>query len=252
MLELAEEAARAAGEIIRAGSARDVRRKGVVDLVTEVDFASEARIREILTAGAPGIPVLGEEEGGAEAASTRWIVDPLDGTVNFVHGLPAYCVCIALQDGGDLELGVVYDPNGDRCFRAVRGGGAELDGRSLRVSATTDLGEALLASGFPYDRRDNADYYLRFLKAFLERAQGFRRPGSAGLDLVTLASGALDGFWEFGLKPWDVAAGTLIIREAGGVVTDLDGSPLNLDRPRVLATNGHIHDAMLAVVADLL
>jgi len=252
VIELAERAARAAGEIIRRGWAQDVRRKGVVDLVTEVDLAAEARIREVLGEGAPGIPILGEEEGGAEGSATRWIVDPLDGTVNFVHRFPAFCVCIALQDRGDLEVGVVYDPVHDRCFRAVRGRGANRDGERLRVSETRDLGEALLASGFPYDRRVNAAYYLRFLQAFLERAQGFRRPGSAGLDLVTLASGPLDGFWEFGLKAWDVAAGTLIIREAGGTVTDMDGSPLDLDRPRVLASNGHLHDAMLAVVADLL
>ncbi len=252
MLQLAEVAARSAGAIIRERSPRSVRYKGATDPVTEVDLACETAIREILTAGAPGIPIMGEEGGGAEGLSTRWIVDPLDGTVNFLHGFPMVGVCVALQDAGELEVGVVYDPIRDHCYRAARGRGADRNGERLRVSDTGDLDRALVASGFPYDRRENADVYLRFVKAFLERAQGFRRAGAAGLDLAMLATGQLDGFWEFDLKPWDVAAGTLIIREAGGRVCDMAGGPLDLDRPRILATNGRIHDAMLAVLAELL
>lgn len=252
MQEVAERAARVAGAIIRTGSIGRVRHKGVVDPVTEVDIAAEDAIRKVLTAADPEIPILGEEEGGAEGSRTRWIVDPLDGTVNFLHGYPMYCVCVALQDAGDLQVGVIYDPVRDHCYSAERGCGARLDGEPLRVSETADLGDALVASGFPYDRRTHAPEYLRYVEAFLRRAQGFRRAGAAGMDLAMLAAGQLDGFWEFGLKPWDVAAGTLIIREAGGVVSDMAGGPLDLDRPRILASNGRIHDAMLRVLGDLL
>jgi len=253
VLDVAENAARAAGAIIRNRSATQVRHKAAaVDLVTEVDLACEDAIRGILSAADPGIPILGEEEGGAEGASSRWIVDPLDGTVNFVHGFPMYCVSIALQNEGELRLGVIYDPVRDRCYRAEQGRGADVDGEPLRVSETADLGQALVASGFPYDRRDNADVYLRFVKAFLERAQGFRRAGAAAMDLAMLAEGQLDGYWEFGLKPWDVAAGTLIVREAGGQVSDMAGGALTLDTPRILASNGRIHDAMGRVLVDLL
>jgi myo-inositol-1(or 4)-monophosphatase len=252
MLELAERAAREAGRIMREGRAQVVQHKGAVNLVTEIDLACETAVREILEAGAPGIPVLGEEEGGAEGVTTRWIVDPLDGTTNYVHGYPSYACLIALQDRGALEVGVTYDPVRDHCYRARRGHGADLDGQPLRVTPTADLDRALLASGFPYDRRERADEYLAYVKAFILRAQGFRRAGAAGMDLAWLASGRVDGFWEFNLQPWDVAAGTLLVQEAGGVVTDMDGGPLDLDRPRILASNGHLHEAMLEVIGALL
>ena len=252
MLKLAEQAARAAGAIIRQGRAREVDHKGVVDLVTEVDLACETAIRELLQTGAPGIPILGEEGGGAEGAATRWIVDPLDGTTNFVHGFPAFCVCVALQDAGELRVGVIYDPIRDRCYSAEKGRGATCDGDRIQVSRCSTLDRALLASGFAYDRRQRAAEYLRFVQAFIERAQGFRRAGSAGMDLTWVASGRLDGYWEFGLHPWDVAAGTVLVREAGGVVTDVAGGDLDVDRPRILATNGRIHDEMVAVLTDLL
>jgi len=252
LLKLAEEAARAAGEIIRQGRARQVDHKGVVDLVTEVDLACEAEIREVLLRGEPGIPIHGEEGGGAEGAATRWIVDPLDGTTNFVHGFEAYCVCIALQDRSELRVGVIYDPLRDRCYSAEKGRGTTCNGARIHVSACDSLDSALLASGFAYDRRQRAAEYLRFVQAFIERAQGFRRAGSAGMDMTFVASGRLDGYWEFGLHPWDVAAGTVLVREAGGVVTDVEGGDLNVDRPRILATNGRIHDPMVAVLTDLL
>ena len=252
MRSIACNAARAAGAIIRRSTAHRVNHEGAVDLVTEVDVECETTIREILERETPGVPILGEEGGGAEGADTRWIVDPLDGTTNFVHGFPAYCVCIALQDRGEFRVGVIYDPIRDHCYSAEQGGGAVRNGEPIRVSSCDRLDTALLASGFPYDRRERAADLLRYVQAFLERGQGFRRAGAAGMDLAFVASGALDGYWEFGLRPWDVAAGIVIVREAGGVVTDMAGGDLILDRPRILATNGAIHDEMLAVLADLL
>ncbi len=252
MLEIAERAAREAGRIMREGRACAVQHKGAVNLVTEIDLACETAVREILAQGDPGIPVLGEEEGGAEGASTRWIVDPLDGTTNYVHGYPSYCCCIALQDRGELEIGVIYDPVRDQCYRGQRSRGADLDGAPLRVSTCDDLDRGLMASGFPYDRRERIDEYLAYVRAFVLRAQGFRRAGAAGMDLALLAAGRVDGFWEFGLQPWDVAAGALLIREAGGEVTDMDGGPLDVQRPRILASNGLLHQAMLEVIAELL
>ncbi|MCB9797399.1 MAG: inositol monophosphatase [Alphaproteobacteria bacterium] len=263
MIELAREAARAAGAIQREAwlgrgaepTRRDVpglRHKGAVDLVTEIDLASEARIVEILTAGAPEIPVLAEEGGGARRAGTRWIIDPLDGTTNFVHGFPQFAVSIALQREGALELAVVYDPTRDELFEARAGQGATLNGRPIRTSITPSLDQALVASGFPYDRRVNADRYLRYVRAFLMTAQGFRRAGAAALDLAWVACGRLDGCWEFGLQPWDVAAGALLIQEAGGRISDMDLSPLDIDAPRVLGSNGILHAAMHAVLAPLL
>lgn len=250
-LELAESAARAAGALQHARPAQ-ITNKGAVDLVSEIDLASEARIRELLARHTPDIPVLAEEGGGASEASTRWIVDPLDGTTNFVHAFPFSCVSIALEVEGQLEAACIFQPSAGRCWTAARGHGARLDGQAIRVSATPTLDRSLVASGFAYDRREHADRYLRFVKAFLERAQGFRRCGSAALDLCMVATGWLDGYWEFGLNAWDVAAGTLIVQEAGGVVTDMEGGPLTLDRPRILATNGPLHDEMGRVIGGLL
>lgn len=257
MIRFAEQAARAAGALILAGrqplERGAVDHKGAVDLVTEVDLACEALIREILGAATPGIPVHAEEGGGAATATTRWIVDPLDGTTNFVHDFPSYAVSIGLQLDGQLTAGVIYDPLRDHCYRATLGGGAWLGEQRLRVSRTPSLDLALVASGFAYDRRERPDFYLDFVRAFLVRAQGFRRAGAAAMDLAHLAAGRLDGFWEFQLNPWDVAAGVLLIQEAGGRVTDVAGGPLDLDRPRVLASNGGpLHDEMLAVIAPLL
>ncbi len=252
VIELAERAARAAGAIIRERSAGRIRHKGVVDPVTEVDLACEEAIREILERGCPGVPVLGEEGGGAEDTVDRWIVDPLDGTVNFLHGLECYGVSVALQLAGEVVLGVIVDPLRERCYRAQRGCGADVDGVPIRVSERDDLGQALVASGFPYDRRERAADYLRYVRAFLERAQGFRRCGAATMDLVGVATGRLDGYWELGLHPWDVAAGALLVREAGGVVTDMSGGDLDLMAPRILASNGAIHDQMLAVIEPIL
>ncbi len=256
-VRVAEEAARAAGALIRAGR-RPLERgavdhKGAVDLVTEVDLAAEDAIREVLSRHTPAVPIFAEEGGGPATARTRWIVDPLDGTTNFVHDFPPLCTCIALEIDGVLEVGVVYEPIGDRCYTATRGGGAWCNDMRLRVSRCDELGEALVGSGFAYDRRERPDFYLKYVKAFLVRAQGLRRAGAAGMDLARVASGQLDGFWEFGLNPWDMAAGALLIQEAGGSVTDVTGDPLRLSVPRILATNGTaLHAEMAAVIGPLL
>jgi myo-inositol-1(or 4)-monophosphatase len=251
------EAAKAAGELIRAGR-RPLERgavdhKGAVDLVTEVDLACEALIRQILGRHTPGIPVHAEEGGGAATATTRWIVDPLDGTTNFVHDFPSYAVSIGLQLNGVLTAGVIYDPLRDHCYTATLGGGAWCNDQRLQVSACTTLDQALIGSGFAYDRRERPDFYLAFVREFLVRCQGFRRAGAAAMDLAHVAAGRLDGFWELQLNSWDVAAGVLLIQEAGGRVTEMTGGPLDLDRPRVLASNGSaLHDEMLQVLEPLL
>lgn len=254
--DIAEEAARAAAAVLvqaRAqGGARQVDHKGAVDLVTEVDLRAEQAVRAVLERRSPGVPVLAEEQGGAWGARTRWIVDPLDGTTNFVHGLPHYAVSVALEQNGELLAGCVLDPSRDELWSAARGHGATCNGAPLRVSAVTDLSQALLATGFPYDRRTRAAEYLRPVQAFLERCQGIRRAGAAALDLAWVAGGRLDGFWELGLKPWDVAAGALLVQEAGGRVGEMDGGPLCLEAPRTLASNGHVHAAMEQVLAPLL
>lgn len=218
--------------------------KGAVDLVTRIDVACEAAIREVLERQSPGIPILGEEGGGATAAQTRWIVDPLDGTTNFVHGFPSFAVSIALQVDGVVTVGCIYDPLRRHLYTAERGQGAQCNGQRLQVSATPALEDALLLTGFAYDRRERADFYLRFVKTFMERSRGLRRAGAAALDLAHVASGRADGFWEFGLSPWDVAAGALLVEEAGGMITDMSMANLDLDAPRLLASNGRIHKEM--------
>lgn len=255
---MAARAALEAGTLIRAAHDRrelgiaEFRRKGPIDLVTEVDLAAEAAVREVLAREQPGVPVLAEEGGGARQAATRWIVDPLDGTTNFVHGFPAFAVSLALQVDGALVAACTYDPLRDELYAAAPGTGAWMDDRRLRVSSTPTLADSLLLTGFPYDRRERAEYYLRFVRAAIEATQGIRRAGAASLDFAHVAAGRADGFWEFGLRPWDVAAGSLLVEEAGGRVTDMEGGPLDLDRPRLLATNGLIHEALSQMLRSLL
>ena len=253
MIELAKAVAREAGELIEAGrDSMRVTHKGDVDLVTQLDQASEELIRERFSSAEPGIGILAEEEGGSMERGTRWIVDPLDGTTNFVHGFPFYCVSIALEQDSELQLGVVYDIPNRRLYWAEQGKGAFCDGVPLRVSSCNELNSALVASGFAYDRRSRADFYLRYVKSFLEHSQGFRRCGSAAMDLAMLASGQLDAYWEFGLNPWDVAAGAMLVQEAGGKVSDMTGGPLDLQKPEILASNGALHSQMIRQLAPLL
>ena len=222
------------------------------DRVTQVDLRAEEAIRSILKTHTPDIPVLAEEGGGAVNADTRWIVDPLDGTTNFVHGYPSYAVSIALELDGVLEVGCVFDAVNGLPYTARRGHGAFCGERRLAVSSTADLNKALLVTGFPYDRRDNVDRYLRYVRRFLVSSQGLRRAGAAAMDFVALASGQVDGYWEFGLNPWDIAAGVLLVSEAGGEVTDMGGGALSLATPRLLASNGKIHHDMAQILAELL
>lgn len=246
-------AARAAGALIdRADRSlrRQVRHKGAVDLVTTTDLACEEAIRAVLERETPGIPVFAEE-GGGSAAATRWIVDPLDGTTNFVHGYPQVAVTVALQDGGRILAGCTWDAVRHRMFHATAGGGAFCDGERLAVSEVGDLEQALVVTGFPCDRRQKASYYLEFVRVFMERAQAFRRSGSAAMDLAMLASGQSDLYWEPGLKPWDMAAGVLLVAEAGGRVTAMDGGPFDLEAGSLAASNGLLQDAMLAVLREV-
>ncbi len=250
MLNVAESAARAAGELIRHAFAGPVtvRHKGAVDLVTEVDTACEALIRARLLESFPQHGFLGEEGGLTAEAASMWIVDPLDGTTNFAHGYPFVAVSIGLEVNGVMELGVVYDPLRDELFTARRGEGARLNGRTIAVSDRSRLEEALLVTGFPYHYRRDPERILALFRAFSLRARGMRRDGAAALDLCYLACGRFDGFYELGLAPWDTAAGSLIVNEAGGMLTDLEGKPFDIRRPSMLASNVRLHKEMLDVV----
>ncbi len=246
---VAERAAREAGVLLRARPMR-VEHKGALDLVTEVDLASERCIRAALEREAPGIAIQGEEGGGA-TTGTRWSVDPIDGTTNFVHGFPFYCVSIALIEGDEPVVGVIYDPIRGELYRAARGSGATINGARVHVSATSTVADALAITGFPYDRRERLRFYLGYLERVLRSAQGIRRTGSAAMDLATLAAGRADFLWEFHLKPWDTSAGVVLVREAGGTVTRLDGSAWQPDAPDILASNGALHDAVIGVLGGL-
>ncbi len=253
MIEIAVAAARTAGEIQRRhrGGAFAVRHKGAVDLVTEVDLACEEAIREVLARGAPGTAVLGEETGatGSNSDTGRWVVDPLDGTTNFAHGYPVFCVSIAWEEAGETVLGVVYDPTRDELFQAERDRGALCNGARIRVSATPLLADSILATGFPYDRATNPRNYAEF-RHLTQRTQGVRRSGSAALDLAYVACGRLDGFWEPGLQPWDLAAGCLLVIEAGGTVSGPRGQPFTPYDGDVAASNGSLHAALLEALRD--
>jgi myo-inositol-1(or 4)-monophosphatase len=218
--------------------------KGDADLVTAADRASEVLIRERIKQQWPGHDVLGEEQGlNDQGSEYRWYVDPLDGTTNFAHGYPVFCVSMGLEHRGRPIAAVVYDPTRDELFSAEQGGGAQLNGEAIHVSKTPVLKECLLATGFPsHKRHKNPNIY--FYHQITLHSHGVRRAGSAALDLCNVASGRYDGFWEFNLNPWDTAAGVLIVVEAGGQVTRFDGSPFELNSRETLASNGLIHDAL--------
>jgi myo-inositol-1(or 4)-monophosphatase len=223
-----------------------------VDLVTEVDRACEQAILGVLGSAFPDHAFLAEESGVHGSHEFVWIVDPLDGTTNFAHGYPQVSIAIALRRRGESLFGLVYDPVREELFIGRRGGGATLNDRHLRVSAAPDLASSLLASGFPYDRREHADYYLSFFKAFMLRTQGIRRAGSAALDLCWVAAGRVDGFWEWKLKPWDTSAGVLIVEEAGGRASDFRGESFDAFGEQTLASNSLIHQEMIDVLVPLL
>jgi len=252
-----ESLARQAGEILRAGfvcrpgteNGLHVRYKGAIDLVTEVDHRSEEFLVGEIKQRFPGHALLTEESGShAGEACCLWYIDPLDGTVNYAHGVPIFAVSIAYSEGGMVRLGVVYDPMRDECFSAERGRGAWLNGLPIRASQAAELDSSLLVTGFPYDVRsnphNNLDNYARFALA----SQGVRRLGSAAIDLCYIANGRFDGYWELRLAPWDVAAGGLIAEEANATVTDLNGGPEYLNIPcAILAANAPLHAQMLAL-----
>jgi myo-inositol-1(or 4)-monophosphatase len=244
-----ERLAREAGAILRAGYSQEhqVKYKGVIDLVTEVDHQSEAFLLTEITGRFPGHHIVAEESGVIQGNDQHsWFVDPLDGTVNYAHNIPIFCVSVGYASQGTLMLGAVYDPMRDEMFTAERGNGAYLNGRPIRVSAVTELQKSLLVTGFPYDawntRQDNFANFVHFAKL----TQGVRRLGSAALDLCYVAAGRFDGFWEIALKPWDVAAGGLICEEAGAQVTNINGANDYLSPPQsVVAAAPGIHGKIL-------
>jgi myo-inositol-1(or 4)-monophosphatase len=252
-LAVALDAARGAGQLLReqlGGVRRIQHKRSVIDLVTEMDGRAEALIVERLRGAFPDHAILAEESGATDGRSEyRWLIDPLDGTTNYAHGVPIFAVSVALERAGVVELGVAYDPSRDECFVAERGRGATLNGQAIRVSSADALDRALLVTGFPYDIRTTAETNLPEYAALSKRAQAVRRLGSAVLDLSWVACGRLDGYWEFSLGAWDMAAGGLIVSEAGGRVTSVRGGPWRLEGPGILASNGLVHEAILAELA---
>jgi myo-inositol-1(or 4)-monophosphatase len=234
----------------RFGSAVHVAKKGEIDLVTEVDLEVERLARGILEARFPDHDILAEELGGEPSgASHRWVFDPLDGTTNFAHGVPIFCAALALEIDGEAVVGAVFDPNRQELFTAERGVGAWRNGAPLRVSATDRLIDALLVTGFPYDVHETLADVVGLFGAFVGSARAIRRLGSAAIDLCWVAAGRMDGFWEERLQPWDTRAGALLVTEAGGRVSGLDGSVWQPESGHLVASNGRIHDQMLAVAA---
>ncbi len=255
MLNFAIQTARDAGRIIaeRMGRSIQITNKGDINLVTETDLAAERLIIERINSYYPRHAILAEESGALNTnhegrSEWKWIIDPLDGTTNYAHGYPCFCVSIALERAGHLQVGVIYDPLRDEMFAAERGEGATLNGRRIRVSQIDDLNRAMLCTGFPYDVRERSDFARHFAN-FIMHAQAVRRDGSAALDLAYVACGRFDGFWECGLHPWDVAAGKILVEEAGGRVSRYDGSPFDIYTPPILVSNGLLHDAMMRVLA---
>lgn len=260
-LQTAIRAARAAGALIQQHAGRlareDIWSKGRHDLVTGIDLAAQEVIVETILAAFPGHHILAEEGDASEARldagadGYRWIIDPIDGTTNFTHGAGPYGVSIGLQAGTELVLGVVLDVSRDELFTAVRGHGLLLNGEPAHVGQAERLEEALVTTGFPYRVVEHLDAYLEVLAAFMRRAQGVRRPGSASVDLAWVACGRFDGFFESGLSAWDVAAGTVLVREGGGQVTDFRGDPEPLFARQIVASNGRLHEEMLALCGGM-
>jgi len=248
---LAITAAKAAGEHMQHMqqkpnlSKRTITHKGAVDFVSSVDLACEEIICTLLEQ--TPFDVLAEERGGAPHGTSRWIVDPLDGTTNYLHGFPAYAASIALEVNGQLQIGVIYNPVLDELFVALHGGGAWCNGVPITCSNSVQISDSLLATGFPYDRHRHAKSYLELVERFMIRCRGIRRAGSAALDLAHVACGRLDGFWERKLHSWDVAAGALLVEESGGVITDISGLPIDLNEPEPLASAPGIHLEMLRI-----
>ena len=255
-LETAIDIVTRAGEIqlARQESGFRVSKKGAIDLVTEVDFECERMCRAVIAERFPAHDVLAEEFGEGSPTGPRsrwrWVFDPLDGTTNYAHGLPIYCASLGLEIDGRTEVGAVYDPRRRELYTAVRGGGARLNDRPLAVSDEARLIDALIVTGFPYDVHQEAGDLVALFGEFLGRARAVRRLGSAALDLCYVAAGRLEAFWEQHLKPWDVSAGALIVEEAGGRVTGMDGSPFDAFAGHLIASNGRVHGEMQSVIRE--
>lgn len=252
-LNVAVKAARRAGQIINRAALEidnlQVARKGQSDYVTQVDRAAEDAIKEVLLEAYPSHGILAEETGKTPGKSEfEWIIDPLDGTTNFIHGFPQYAISIALAQEAQVAHGVIYDPVRNELFTASKGRGAFLNDRRVRVSRRDRLTDALIGTGFPYRAFDHVDAYMGAFRELTEKTAGMRRPGAASLDLAYVAAGRLDGFWEFGLSPWDIAAGTLMIQEAGGFVTDLKGDSDYLSCGDLVAGTPKVHASLLQIV----
>ncbi len=257
--QTAEDAARLAGKLLaeRFEGPRTIEYKGGIDLVTDADRAAEEAILELVQARYPDHAILAEESGATAGTATgkerlRWIIDPLDGTTNYSHRLPHFSVSIAVEDAQGVVIGVVFDPIREELFAATRGQGATLNGSPIRVSQTLTMDQALLCTGFPYDVRERPDAPLGLFDRLVRKARGMRRFGSAALDLAYIACGRYDGYFEFGLKPWDLAAGALLVREAGGVVTRIDGAPLDLHQGDLLAGGAALHALLRAETQPVL
>lgn len=250
--EFAIETARKSGSLLKenVGKVNRIEFKGAVDIVTEVDKKSEELIMAEIKKAFPGHGILTEESPELKQDSPyKWVIDPLDGTTNYSHGFPFFCVSIAFEKDGEVVFGVVYDPMMDELFTAEKGQGAFKNGEKIKVSVISELGRGLLATGFPYDLRSSKANNLDHFSAFAVKAQAIRRAGSAALDLCYIASGRFDGYWEMKLRPWDVAAGALIVREAGGMVTDFSGGPFSIYGKECLATNGLLHEEMIRILS---
>ncbi len=250
------ELVRGAGQVVMGYFRRlkesEIGHKGKINLVTEADLKAEEYIASYLRERFPDHSIVGEEGASRQGSSDfLWLVDPLDGTTNFAHGFPIFAVSVGLMRREEVVLGAVYDPVHDELFIAERGAGALLNGRPIRVSPEEDLEGALLATGFPYDVHESEEDNLDFFSTFMHRAQAIRRAGSAAIDLCYVACGRFDGFWELKLYPWDVAAGWVIVEEAGGLVTDMSGAPLDLWHPNPLAANPTLHGKMAQVIAEV-
>lgn len=256
LLNTAVKAARRAGNVIVRYIDRldgiDVAQKKHNDFVSEVDLFAEQEIIQILKHAYPGHGILAEESGSQSGSEYEWIIDPIDGTTNFLHGNPHFAVSIAVRRQQLIEHAVIFDPLRNELFTASRGGGAHLNERRIRVSRVNRLADSLLGTGFPFKETAHLDVWLATLRALITRASGIRRAGSAALDLAYVACGRLDGFWEFGLSPWDIAAGDLLVREAGGLISDLRGQQHHMFSGDVIAANGNIHGALLNTILPLL
>lgn len=257
LLNTAIEAARRAGDLamryVKRLDELKVRSKSRNDFVTQVDLEAEHAIIEIIQARYPQHAIQGEETGIQEGDETVWIIDPLDGTTNYLHGFPMFAVSIGVQVKGRMTVGVVYDPNRQELFTAIRGVGAQLDGRRLRVKNQQKLEGALIGTGFPYRMNDQwMDTYLNQFRAVMQVAADCRRPGSAALDLCYLAAGRLDGFWEFGLQPWDIAAGSLILREAGGLISSMTDDGDYMETGNIIAGTPKVHSELEKLLRPLL